>query len=234
MEGKKSFVLYVDLIHLVDKLPKETKGELFQLILDYVNDRDPKTNDLLLQIAFDPIKRQLKRDLEKWKGIKQIKTENGKKGGRPPSPEKLNKADGYFDNLTEAKEPVTVTVTANDTVNVTDTVIVSDSEKKEVAPELFFNYMINGKEILSVEETFKENFSVLLTDLKIKHGELKVKNWLADFSDLHKQKSWKDMQDFRHHIASFIKLQSEKDNGSTKKPTTGQNKDGKLKPFGSY
>jgi uncharacterized protein YdaU (DUF1376 family) len=95
-------------------------------------------------------------------------------------------------------------------------------EKREdaPAPELNFNYMINGKEILSVEETFKENFPVLLTDLKIKHGELKIKNWLKEFSELHKQKSWKDIQDFRQHISSFIKIQSEKKNAGTKKPIT--------------
>lgn len=215
MEGKKSFVLYADYVSLVDKLPREIKGDLFQLILDYVNDRDPKTDDLLLQVAFEPIKRQLKRDLDKWRGIKQIKSENGKKGGRPPKNKKLNKADAFPEKLTEAKKAVTVTV--NDTVNVTVTDNVSVTETKEVAPELNFEYMIGGQEILSVEETFKENFPVLFTNFQIKHGDLKTKNWLAGFSDLHKQKSWKDLQDLRNHIANYIKIQSEKTNGATKK-----------------
>jgi hypothetical protein len=230
MEGKKSFVLYADLIHMVDKLPREIKGDLFQLILDYVNDKDPQTDDLILQIAFDPIKRQLKRDLEKWRGVKIIKSQNGKLGGRPPKNKKLNKADAFSQKLTEAKKAVTVNV--SDTVNVTDNVIVS--ETKEVAPELIFNYMIDGKEILSVEETFKEKFSVIDYDLKIKHGELKFKKWMGEFSELHKQKSWKDLQDFRHHIASFIKIQSEKENGSTKKLNTGQSKDGSVGAFGRH
>jgi uncharacterized protein YdaU (DUF1376 family) len=107
---------------------------------------------------------------------------------------------------------------------------IEESEKPP--PELNFNYMIAGKEILSVEETFKEKFQILFNDLTIKHGELKIKKWIADFSTLHKQKSWKDYQDFRHHISSYIKISSEKkDNGTTKQTTTT---DGNVGGFGSF
>jgi uncharacterized protein YdaU (DUF1376 family) len=105
-------------------------------------------------------------------------------------------------------------------------------EESDTQPELNFNYMIAGKEILSVEETFKEKFQILFNDLNIKHGELKIKKWIADFSTLHKQKSWKDYQDFRHHISSYIKISSEKkDNGTTKQTTTT---DGNVGGFGSF
>ena len=66
-DKKKSFVLYTDLIHMVEKLPKDKAGELFLHILQYVNDLDPDTEDMVIQIAFEPIKQQLKRDLEKLK-----------------------------------------------------------------------------------------------------------------------------------------------------------------------
>jgi len=65
-EGKKSFVLYADLIHTVNKMPSEKAGELFKHILSYVNDEEPKTDDLIIQLTFEPIKQQLKRDLDKW------------------------------------------------------------------------------------------------------------------------------------------------------------------------
>jgi hypothetical protein len=109
----------------------------------------------------------------------------------------------------------------NENVNVNDNENYNGNENVNafIAPELNFNFMIDGKEILSVEEAFKEKFPVLLTDLKILHGELKIKKWIADFSTLHKQKSWKDYQDFRHHISSYIKQSSErKEYGSNKKP----------------
>ena len=79
-DNKESFILYADLVNVVDKLPVEKKGELFQLILDYVNDREPEVNDLLLEIAFEPIKKNLKRDLKKWEGIKEKRSQAGKKG----------------------------------------------------------------------------------------------------------------------------------------------------------
>lgn len=104
-------------------------------------------------------------------------------------------------------------------------------ESEIVAPELNFNYMIDGKEVLSVEETFKEKFPVLLNDLKSKHGELKIKKWIGDFSTLHKQKSWKDFQDFRHHISSFIRLSSEKKDNESTKNTVGA--DGNIEKFGT-
>ena len=65
-ENKKSFMLYVDLIHTVKKLDKSKVGELFIHILEYVNDLNPVTNDLIIEIAFEPIKQQLKRDLRKY------------------------------------------------------------------------------------------------------------------------------------------------------------------------
>lgn len=67
--GKKSFLLYCDIIGMVEDLPMETRGELFTLILQYVNDQDPIVTDLLLKTAFNPIKMQLKRDLKRYESI---------------------------------------------------------------------------------------------------------------------------------------------------------------------
>ena len=87
-ENKKSFLLYCDLIHTINKLPNEKAGELFKHILEYVNDNDPTTDDLLISISFEPIKQQLKRDLKKFEGIVERNKLNGSKGGRPKKPKK--------------------------------------------------------------------------------------------------------------------------------------------------
>jgi hypothetical protein len=63
---KKSFILYCDLIHTVNKLPDGTAGKLLKHILAYVNDLNPETEDLLVEVAFEPIKQAMKRDLKKW------------------------------------------------------------------------------------------------------------------------------------------------------------------------
>lgn len=65
-KDKKSFLLYCDIIHTVTKMPDDKAGQLFKHILDYVNDLNPKTDDLIIQLTFEPIKQQLKRDLDKY------------------------------------------------------------------------------------------------------------------------------------------------------------------------
>jgi hypothetical protein len=65
-ENKKSFILYCDLINTINKLPDDKAGKLFKIILSYVNDENPTIDDILVDIAFEPIKLQLKRDLKKW------------------------------------------------------------------------------------------------------------------------------------------------------------------------
>lgn len=78
--GKKGFVLYADLIYTVSKLPSDKAGDLFKHILSYVNDENPITDDILIQIAFEPIKQQLKRDLDKWEQEKETKSKSGQLG----------------------------------------------------------------------------------------------------------------------------------------------------------
>src|SRR5690606_18644063 len=79
-EGKKSFLLYCDIIHTVKHLPKEKQADLFMHILSYVNDENPQTDDILIKLAFEPIKHQLKRDLVKYEEIKEERSINGKLG----------------------------------------------------------------------------------------------------------------------------------------------------------
>lgn len=70
MKGKQSFLLYADLKTTIDQLPDEIAGKLFRMILDYVNDLDPQSEDLVLKVAFEPIKQQLKRDLKEWEKVR--------------------------------------------------------------------------------------------------------------------------------------------------------------------
>ena len=79
MEGKAAFQLYADQIHTVQHLTDEQAGQLFKTILAYVNDQDPEPEDQLIRIAFEPIKRTLKRDLQKWRERKERNRENANK-----------------------------------------------------------------------------------------------------------------------------------------------------------
>ena len=79
-EEKKGFVLYCDILHTIQKLNDEQAGKLFKHILLYVNDFKPTCEDLITEIAFEPIKQSLKRDLLKWGEKIQKRSEAGKVG----------------------------------------------------------------------------------------------------------------------------------------------------------
>jgi len=79
-EDKKSFLLYCDVLHTVEKLSDQQAGKLFKHILNYVNDLSPVCEDLITEIAFEPIKQSLKRDLIKWDEKIQKRSDAGKAG----------------------------------------------------------------------------------------------------------------------------------------------------------
>ena len=82
-ENKKSFILYCDIIHTIEKLDDVDAGKLFKHVLRYVNDMNPETDHLITQIAFEPIKQQLKRDLVKYVNLCERNKINSKNAGRP-------------------------------------------------------------------------------------------------------------------------------------------------------
>lgn len=135
-ENKKSFVLYADLIATVGKLPDEIAGKLFKIVLEYVNDLDPTIDDLLLSVAFEPIKLQLKRDLKKYEGKREQWSDAGKKSAEArrlakiaaDKLEKLNVTD-----LTDVENRSTV---STDNVNVNVNVIKENKQKKFIKPTI--------------------------------------------------------------------------------------------------
>lgn len=98
MQGKKTFLLYVDMIHVFEELTDEQAGKLIKHVFQYVNDQEPSLQDQLLKIAFAPIKNVLKKDLEEWLKICDRNSENGKKGGRPKNPTEPKEPNGFSGN----------------------------------------------------------------------------------------------------------------------------------------
>ena len=119
-ENKKSFILYCDIINTVQKLDDKTAGELFKHLLKYVNDEDPKTENILIDIAFEPIKQQLKRDLNKYQQIKQKRSQAGKRSAELRKVESVKQTSTNSTSVESVQQTSTnPTVTVNDTVNVT-------------------------------------------------------------------------------------------------------------------
>jgi hypothetical protein len=159
--GKKSFVLYSDLIHTIEKMPSEKAGDLFKHILRYVNDLNPVVEDLIIELTFEPIKQQLKRDLEKWvKEIKPQRSESGRLGGIKSgearrSKMKQNEANASITKQNEANEAVNVNVNVNDILYI---------KPKQPLHELqiFVNNNLLNVSKLKIQLSFKECENILM------------------------------------------------------------------------
>jgi hypothetical protein len=119
-ENKKSFLLYCDLIHTVEKMPNDKAGELLKHILKYVNDENPETEDLIIQLTFEPIKQSLKRDLIKYEQKRIKNTENANK--------RWNKENANASERikTDAKDAVSDSVSVSDSVITSNNIITID------------------------------------------------------------------------------------------------------------
>ena len=130
-EDKKGFVLYADLIHTLGKMPDDKAGELFKHILSYVNDQDPITDDLIIQLTFEPIKQQLKRDLKKYDEIKLKRSDAGKESARLKALKKKQQ-DKLISTSVESVQQDSTNPTVRDTVNDNVNVNISFIDKMDL------------------------------------------------------------------------------------------------------
>lgn len=217
-EEKKAFVAYVDWESQFDLLSDEEAGKLIKHIFSYVNDRNPEfdKSERLLLMAFEPIKKQLKRDLKKYEAIKKKRQEAGKKGGiksgesrtDQPSKYEANEANASFVKQTEANEAVTVTVTdtVKDKVTVTDTVKESVINNIEKSPTQNFNSF--GKQQIEILKKNCAGHSMWLQSIGMKNSLSmpQVLEWFDAFC-LHlaaSGKSEETEQEFKRYCASWI------------------------------
>lgn len=77
-EGKKIVSVYVEWGDLFEKLTDEEAGRLIKHFFRYIDDQNPEAPDRLTDIAFEPIKKQLQRDLIKWRDKCQKNKENAR------------------------------------------------------------------------------------------------------------------------------------------------------------
>ena len=195
-ENKKSFILYCDIIHTVKKLPKDKQADLFVHILEYVNDMNPITDDFVVEIAFEPIKQALKRDLLKYEKIRQRNAENGKTGGRPKKvvedePVEVTKASkpkkpsGLIGNPKNPSEPKKADIGIGigiDIDNEKEDIIISDEIKKLKEDfERFNNW-------LDTETTFIRKIKTQMTEeqfikLKKKYNSVQIMNTVLNLEN---------------------------------------------------
>lgn len=200
-ENKKSFILYCDMIHTVDKLSDAKAGKLLKTILAYVNDKNPAVEDLLLQVVFEPIKHQLKRDLVRWDEFKKKQSLNGKLGGRPvklPEPEPPEKTQINPDNpslLSESQKSLNVTVNDTVTVNANVTTTKGGFVSAEINSENFEPY----KTKILKDESFKQT----VCRLSKSNPETLIELFFKD--NITALETWPNETKLRKHIQSVAR-----------------------------
>lgn len=149
--GKKSFILYNEWSLIFNMLTDQQAGHLIKLIYAFVNDDTLPEYELLVKVAFEPIRQCIIRDQEKWALFRKKQAENGRKGGRPSNEKEGDQNPTLLDqnpenppvNL-ETQKSLNVNVNAN--VNVNDNVKDNTHTKKERVRDFYRDQLALSKE----------------------------------------------------------------------------------------
>jgi hypothetical protein len=191
-EGKKGILVYADWISKFEELTDEEAGRLIKHFFRYVNDMNPEAPDRITKLMFVDIKNTLKRNLNKYKTIKEERSYNGKLGNL-----KKYNIDLYdlvvkeemslenAENIAKTRktshsekstaklavsDSVSVSVSVNDNVNVNVNNTDDDVEEKSIDDKIILIYekfieeIKNNKHDLSIESIYMR--------LRVKKGTL--------------------------------------------------------------
>jgi len=202
-EDKKGFLLYADLIHTIEKMPNDKAGLLFKHILNYVNDLNPVTDDLIVELTFEPIKQQLKRDLLKYKETKIDKSNGGKLGNLKRWHKDLH--DKVIKNELDINEAIEIAnnrkTSHTDTmqslpigqiaVNVNDNVKVINNNIESIDYDVFLEFINTtfGRKFQLINNKVKNKYKALLKQ-GYKKNQIKQAVINASKNDYHKQTNY--------------------------------------------
>lgn len=205
--NKKSFILHLDSLCVLEDMTFEQKGILFDAIYKYQLGIDVEL-DFGMKMAFAPFKNQFIRDNEKYLEFSKKQSENGKKGGRPKTKteQKENPKNPSLFEIPKKAYNDSVSDNVNEKVNVNE----SDNEKKNKEldeienfvsdAEVDFNY--NHCQVLKYESpSWLESVSM---QQKISIGEIQNKIdefelFLKTTTTIHKNK-----KDFITHFVNWL------------------------------
>lgn len=173
-KDKKSFILYVDQKDLWNKLPDEIAGKLIKHIYAYVSDENPESEDLIVNIAFEPIKQQLKRDLKLFEEKRVKRSEAGIAGA--------NKRWQTIAKDSKRIKPI---------AKIADNVNVNDNDIYNIDYQALLDFVNNtfGRKFQVVTDKVKRAYKKLLKDGYKKEDILNaIRN--CKESDYHKQNNY--------------------------------------------
>lgn len=171
-EGKKSFVLYTDQGGVFNKLTDEQAGKLIKHIFSYCSDEHPE-GDFVTELAFELIKQQLKRDLDKWGTTREGRSKAGKASAEARKVKKEQESTNptSVESVQQSSTNPTVNVNGNVTVNVTDN--VNDNKQLLMSEANASNVTEANKIYFPLAEAFYILFKKNESALDVKWNHLK-------------------------------------------------------------
>lgn len=191
---KKSFVLYTDQKEIIDELDDEQAGKLFKAIYDY-NITGTTTLTGILKSVFKSFKITFDRDEEKWKDIKQKRSEAGKRGMESRWKKENNKITNdnkSYQTLTKITDSVSVSVSDSvsgcvgdiyNSESILDNTSTHNNNHTPTLSELRSFCDKNGMSEFDCEYFFnyyEANGWTNKNGTKVKNWQARVKNWYAD------------------------------------------------------
>lgn len=165
-ENKKSFIAYSDWDGMFQALPDEVAGKLIKHIFAYVNDRNPKSEDFVINALFEQVKSTLKRDLVKWEQQRDQRVIAGKKSAAI----RATKTNDRSTTVDETERKPTVSVSVSDNVNVKERVNTLTHSHLEVVNQTLENEIFLEQSAMALStdiKTFREFVKTKLAEMAI-------------------------------------------------------------------
>lgn len=182
-ENKNSFVFYTDWEDTFRALPKDKGYDLLIHMLDYVNDRNPETDDLLINAVFQQLKNTLKRDLKGYEEKKEERSNSGRLGNLKRYHPDLYKKVSSEKLTLEAAEKVAISRKASLSDKAVAKLAVSDSVSVNVSDSDILlkketKYVVDD-EVENIEK-ISEFKNFLKTEKQIQMDRLRMAHKLSD------------------------------------------------------
>ena len=137
MSDKKSFVSYYSWWDVISRLDDHQKALVLQAMFSLGGVCDKPELDLVSDVAFIPIEREIRANAEKWEETREKRREAGRKGGKASrktakNEEQANEANAYFAKQDQALLSNAKQCQANQAVDVD--VDVDEVNIKEMSP----------------------------------------------------------------------------------------------------
>lgn len=173
-ENKKSFILHIDSLDIIDELTDEQAGQLFRAIKAYQKNEPIELNQIV-KIAFSQFRNQFVRDEEKYKQKSEQAAKAGSIGGK----------------RTQAKSSERLKNQANQADS--DSKSVSDSDSKN-----------DNKNDKYAAEVLENDYDIenIFVSTKIKPDAELLKKFLAHLGI--SKKIHPDYKEFLRHFTSWI------------------------------